>query len=107
VDDAEMTEINRDYRDRPRPTNVIAFSMRDGAFPELNPTLLGDVVISSETCRRESQAAGIPFEARLEELLVHGILHLFDYDHEQSPEAEDRMWAKTEEILARIPRSRA
>lgn len=104
VDDAEIEIINREYRNRPHPTNVIAFSMREGAFSALNPDLLGDVIISTQTCGQEAKAAGIRFEERFEELLIHGILHLFGYDHEQSTEAEERMWHKTRELLEIIRR---
>ncbi len=105
VSDAEIESINRDYRGKPRPTNVIAFPMREGAFSTLNPDLLGDVVVSADTCRTEAEAAGIPFADRLEELVVHGILHLFGYDHEQSPEAEAEMWQTTDSVMAAIRRS--
>lgn len=106
VSDEEIESINRDYRRQPRPTNVIAFSMREGAFSDLNPDLLGDVVVSVDTCRSEAEAAGIPFADRLEELVLHGMLHLFGYDHEQSPEAETAMWRKTDAVMAAIRRSK-
>lgn len=104
MDDAEIEAINRTYRNRPHPTNVIAFSMREGAFSDVNPSLLGDVIISTETCRREAEAARVSFKDHFDALLIHGILHLFGFDHEQSPEAEERMWQKTGELQARIGR---
>lgn len=107
VDDEEIAAINRDYRGRLRSTNVIAFAMRDGAFSDLHPELLGDVVVSAETCRREAERDGIGFAERLEELFVHGVLHLFGYDHEASPEEEARMWRKTEELMEEIRRDRS
>jgi probable rRNA maturation factor len=100
VDDSAMAQLNQQYLHRQGPTNVIAFPMREGEFADVNAQLLGDVVISLDTCRRESRADGIAFERRLEELLIHGILHLFGYDHEDSSERADRMEQKSNELLA-------
>lgn len=100
VDDIEMTELNRNYLGRDRPTNVIAFPMQEGAFSQINPGLLGDVVISSDTAYRESREGGIDFETRFLELLVHGILHLLGYDHEQSEADAAVMEEKSEMIMS-------
>lgn len=100
MDDAEITEYNRSYLNREGPTNVIAFPMREGEFTELTPYLLGDVVISADTAEREGEAAGISAAERFDQLLVHGILHLFGYDHEQEEAEATRMEAKSEELLA-------
>ncbi len=70
-----------------------------GEFSDVSPHLLGDVVISVETCQREAEAAGITFEKRLSELLIHGILHLFGYDHEKSTAAARRMEQKSKALL--------
>ena len=75
--------------------------MREGPFAEMNPQLLGDVVISADTCSRESLDAGISFTVRLHFLLLHGILHLAGYDHERSGEVEARrMEDKEREMLS-------
>jgi len=102
VDDHGIANLNQTYRGRSGPTNVLAFSMNEGAFGDIAPHLLGDVVISVETCQREADAAGISFESHFNELLVHGILHLFGFDHEQSEEEDRRMRAKSEELLRTI-----
>lgn len=99
VDDEEMTGYNREFRGKDRPTNVLAFAMRDGDFPELTPHLLGDVVISAETARREAEAAGTGLEFRLDELLVHGVLHLFGMDHERGEEAAEAMFRHARELV--------
>ena len=106
VDDAQITPLNQQYRGRPGPTNVLAFSMNEGAFADIMPHLLGDVVISAETCLKEAQSSGIDFDRHFTELLVHGILHLFGYDHELSEAEEQRMAAKSEEILQLLERTR-
>jgi probable rRNA maturation factor len=102
VDDSQMAELNATYRHRQGPTNVIAFAMREGEFGDLNPQLLGDVVISADTCRREGATAGVSFTWRLLELLTHGILHLFDFDHERSETEDARMQARSQALLARL-----
>jgi len=105
VDDPGIATLNQTYRGRSGPTNVLAFSMKEGAFGDVAPHLLGDVVISVETCQREAEAAGVSFQFHFTELLIHGILHLFGFDHEQSDEEERRMTEKSEEILRCIERS--
>ncbi len=102
VDDGTIAELNRTYLDREGPTNVIAFAMQEGPFAEINPHLLGDVVISADTCAEESARAGIAMEARFFQLLVHGILHLLGYDHEKSEQQARQMEAKTNQLLAII-----
>ena len=102
VDDDGIAPLNQQYLGRQGPTNVIAFPMQEGQFSELSPHLLGDVVISVETCQREAQAAGIAFERRFIELLIHGILHLFGYDHEKSSAEARRMEQKSEALLQRL-----
>jgi probable rRNA maturation factor len=102
VDDAHIAELNKRYLNRSGPTNVIAFPMRAGDFSDIMPNLLGDVVISAETARQEAEAAGTRFVLRLSELLVHGVLHLFGYDHEESEKESDRMQQKSDELLGII-----
>lgn len=99
VDDEEMATLNRTYLDRSGPTNVIAFAMREGLFAEVNPNLLGDVVISVETARQEARQSGISDELRFDQLLVHGILHLFGFDHERNSEEAEEMQAKEQELM--------
>jgi probable rRNA maturation factor len=100
VDDAQIAVINRQYLGRSGPTNVISFAMREGDFSGVNPDLLGDVIISAETACREAEAAGMPAAERLTELLVHGVLHLFGYDHETPDSDAAAMEARSAELLA-------
>lgn len=102
VDDPQMEKLNRKYLNRNGPTNVIAFPMREGEFSHLTPQLLGDVVISTDTAAKEAQIAGIKLEQRFNELLVHGILHLFGYDHEISDRDARKMKRKSQELLGLI-----
>lgn len=102
VDDAGIAPLNHQYLGRRGPTNVLAFPMQDSEFSDINPHLLGDVVISVDTCRREAEAAGYSFEHRFTELLIHGILHLRGYDHEHSPAEARRMARKSRDLLERL-----
>ena len=99
VDDTRIAELNQMYLQHAGPTNVISFPMREGDFGEINPQVLGDVVISMDTCAREAEAAGIAMEVRLDQLLIHGILHLLGYDHVHSESEARVMEAKSDELL--------
>ncbi|MBW1759279.1 MAG: rRNA maturation RNase YbeY [Deltaproteobacteria bacterium] len=104
VDDPQIALLNKDYLHREGPTNVIAFPMREGNFSDINPQLLGDVVISIETAKKEGEKADISMEQRFTELLVHGILHLFGYDHEKTEQEAVDMQLKTDALLKLIER---
>jgi probable rRNA maturation factor len=102
VDDEGIRTINRDYLRRDRPTNVIAFSLSEGFFGEVNPGILGDVVVSVETAGREASAAGIPVGDAVLNLVIHGILHLTGYDHEGTGGRARVMSAVQEAIFLEI-----
>ena len=102
VDDPRIEQLNRKYLNREGPTNVIAFPMREGSFGDLNPQLLGDVVISTDTAASEAAVADIPTETRITELLIHGILHLFGYDHENDEPEARRMEQKSNELIEAV-----
>ena len=104
VDDSEIRRLNARYLARDCPTNVIAFPMQAGSFVELNPALLGDVVISVETASRQAAQAGHDLSFMIDFLLVHGILHLFGFDHEGSDEGARDMETRQEEIMSLIRR---
>ncbi len=98
-DDKGIAKLNLKYLQRKGPTNVIAFPMRDEKSPCVNPDILGDVVISVETAEREGKEAGTGLKRRVAELLIHGILHLFGYDHEKNSYQAKKMEKKAGEIL--------
>ena len=102
VDDSKIKALNKNYLNRSGPTNVIAFPMQEGDFSDVNPQLLGDVVISVETAGREAMQSEISTEERFTQLLVHGILHLFGFDHEKSKQDALKMEKKSNEILKLI-----
>ena len=100
-DDATIHPLNRDYRDRDRPTDVLSFAQREGEFAFLDDNLLGDVIISMETTIRQAEDRQHSTENELRVLLVHGILHLLGYDHIEDDEAEV-MEAKEREVLEHL-----
>lgn len=73
--------------------------MQEGEFTNLNPNILGDVVISTETALRQAEQASHELETELYILLIHGILHLLGYDHERSLKEERRMKKREAELL--------
>jgi probable rRNA maturation factor len=99
VDDSEIETLNKNYLNRSGPTNVISFPMKEGDFSDINPQLLGDVVISLETIVREALESGISTEERFAQILVHGILHLFGFDHEKNEQDARKMEKKSNELL--------
>ena len=104
VDDARIAVLNQAYLHRQGPTNVISFPMREGEHGDVNPHLLGDVVISMDTCAREGCQADLTTEERFYQLLVHGILHLFGYDHVHDRHEAQLMEKKSQELLALLDR---
>jgi len=102
VDDEEIAELNRQYLNRNGPTNVIAFSMREGDFGEINPHVLGDIIISVDTALRDAAHEGLSFEDELTYLIIHGLLHLLGYDHEMSDEGTRTMRETEKELFLHI-----
>ncbi len=91
ADDAEVHALNREWRGKDKPTNVLSFPMLKrnellALGPDGPPELLGDIALALETCTREAADKGIPLEHHATHLIVHGLLHLAGYDHETSPE---------------------
>jgi probable rRNA maturation factor len=103
ADDAEVQVLNRQYRHKDRPTNVLSFPM---VQPELiealsnddGEQLLGDIILAAETCAREAEEKGARVSDHAMHLIVHGTLHLLGYDHERDDEAE-RMEALERTVL--------
>ncbi len=99
VDDARIRDLNRRYLNRDKPTNVLAFPMREGEFPTLHPNLLGDLVISVETAKRQSDRFGLDEMEMVILLMVHGILHLIGYEHEGTKKGAREMSLKQKDLF--------
>lgn len=88
--DAEVHALNREWRGKDKPTNVLSFPMLErgellALAPAGPPELLGDIALALETCTREAADKGISLEQHVSHLIIHGLLHLAGYDHETSP----------------------
>jgi probable rRNA maturation factor len=99
VDDVQIRELNRRYLHRDSPTNVLAFPMRKGEYATLHPHLLGDLVISVETARRQSNRFGLNQIQMVALLMVHGVLHLIGYEHEGTKKGAREMAIKQKELF--------
>ncbi len=94
VSDTQIQKLNRTYRGKNKPTDVLSFSLnmlqgQEGLKWPL--AALGDIVVSVDTAKRNAQKFGKTFEEELQFLLIHGFLHLLGYDHEKSKKEEKRM----------------
>jgi probable rRNA maturation factor len=99
VDDVQIQALNLRYLHVDKPTNVLAFPMREGEFPTLHPHLLGDLVISVETARRQMKQFGLDEMKMVTLLMIHGILHLIGYEHEGTKKGAQEMATKQKELF--------
>jgi rRNA maturation RNase YbeY len=102
TDDDHISQLNRHYLGRDSSTNVLAFPMSGGSAADVDSGLLGDVVVSVDTAIRESKDLGTPLNETIYRLLIHGILHLLNYDHEKSSAEALRMEKEESRLLAII-----
>lgn len=100
-DDERMAELNRRWRGKEGPTNVLSFPAMALAPGDLPGPMLGDIVLARETLAAEAELDAKPFDHHLTHLIVHGLLHLLGHDHEEEEEAE-AMEAAERRILARL-----
>lgn len=115
VDDKQIHELNKEYRDIDRPTDVLSFAMNEFTDEEPDivyeleegeefqdmPDMLGDIIISVNRAQAQSEEYGHSLEREIGFLFVHGFLHLLGYDH-QDPESEAEMMGKQEAVLAEV-----
>ena len=100
VDASESRELNRTWRNKDRPTNVLSFPA-DIELPEANRRILGDIVVCAPVVREEARQQGKTMNAHFAHMVVHGMLHLYGYDHELASDA-DVMEQLEREILGRF-----
>ncbi|MCL7747244.1 rRNA maturation RNase YbeY [Halalkalibacter alkaliphilus] len=105
VDEKRIQEINREYRDKDQPTDVISFALNEQdedepevVYAEDMPNILGDIIISFVHIQRQAEEYGHSFERELGFLTVHGMLHLLGYDHMTDAD-EKEMFSRQEDIL--------
>jgi probable rRNA maturation factor len=108
TDDAEVHGLNRQFRSKDKPTNVLSFPMLDAVhFQSLansddGEVLLGDIVLAAETVLAEASAKGWAVTAYVQHLIVHGMLHLLGYDHERGMQDAEIMEALERAACARL-----
>lgn len=105
TDNERIQEINRDYRHKDQPTDVISFALEEMGEEEVTitgaddlPRVLGDLIVSIPRAKEQAKEYGHSFERELGFLVVHGLLHLLGYDH-MTEEEEKVMFTKQREIL--------
>lgn len=101
MDDDGIRRLNREWRGKDRPTDVLSFPLQEGELSSVGDAL-GDVVISLPTARRQAAENGFTIVEEVDRLLVHGILHLVGYDHEVSPREARRMQRQERKLRALV-----
>ena len=102
IGDRAMRTLNHAWRNRDKTTDVLSFPLREGRFPHIQPDMLGDIVISVPVAVRQADEAGHSLTVELERLLVHGLLHLLGYDHEQGLREARRMERRERQLLKKL-----
>ena len=110
VDEQTIAELNAQWMEKEGPTDVLAFPLWTSAekdaevfyLPPEETTPVGEIVISYPQAARQAREGKRPIRSEMALLIVHGVLHLLGYDHVDSRQ-EDHMWAKQDEVLAKIP----
>jgi probable rRNA maturation factor len=103
TDDENIKKLNQQYLGRDKATNVLSFSLQEGEYGNINPQILGDVVISVETAQKDAAQGKLTFEQEIDFLVIHGILHLLGYNHENTTAEEtQKMMRKEKELFNKI-----
>lgn len=102
ANDEMVHALNRDYRGQDKPTNVLSFAQREGGgtVPEGEAEPLGDIIVAFETTAREAEEQDKTLKSHLCHLLIHGVLHLVGYDHQDDAEAEEMEALETAVLAA-------
>ena len=105
--DEEVHALNKEWRERDKPTNVLSFPMLTrqellGLEPDGPPAMLGDIALAHETCAREAADKSIPIEHHTSHLIIHGLLHLAGYDHVNSDAEAEKMESLEIAALAKL-----
>ena len=88
VDDEKIKKLNKQYLGKDKPTNVISFPLQEGEYSDINPNIIGDIVISTETAQRDALRGNLTISQEIDFLIIHGILHLLGYNHENTTRKE-------------------
>lgn len=101
VNDEAIQQLNSQYRNKNKPTDVLSFSLQEGEFGNINPHILGDIVISVDTAMADASKNGLSLEQEINFLIIHGLLHLLGYEHENTTKEEKKkMQAKQKTLFS-------
>ena len=99
VDDENIKKLNKQYLGKDKATNVLSFSLLEGEYGNINPQILGDIIVSVETAQRDALYSKLTIAQEIDFLIIHGILHLLGYNHENTTEKETKIMRQKEKEL--------
>jgi probable rRNA maturation factor len=103
VDDKNIKQLNKQYLGKDKSTNVLSFSLQEGEQGYINPQILGDIIVSVETAKRDALYGKLTIAQEIDFLIIHGILHLLGYNHENTTKKEtNKMRQKEKELFNAI-----
>ena len=103
TDDENIKQLNKQYLGKNKATNVLSFSMKEGEYGNVNPEIMGDIIISVETAQKDAIKGKLTVRQEIDFLLIHGILHLSGYNHENTSQEEAaKMKQKERELFNKL-----
>ena len=100
VDDNAIKQLNNQYLQRDNSTNVLSFSLQEGEYSNINPDILGDIVISAETAQRDTAIGDLSLYEEIDFLIINGLLHLLGFNNENTTKAQTtKMQIKERELF--------
>ncbi|GAB6066463.1 rRNA maturation RNase YbeY [Aquifex pyrophilus] len=102
TDDEEIRELNKTYRGKDKPTDVLSFPLNETVN---GLKILGDIVISQDTAERQARELGHSLNDEVKRLLIHGIVHLLGYDHERGGEEEKKFFELENYLLSKLSKA--
>ena len=103
VDDKTIQQLNKNYLQRDHSTNVLSFSLQEGEYGNINPDILGDIIISAETAQRDAAIGDLSLSEEIDFLIIHGLLHLLGFNHENTTKArKTKMQIKERELFGML-----
>jgi len=100
VDDKIIQQINKNYLQKDKATNVLSFSLQEGEYGNINPNILGDIIISAQTAQRDADIGDLSLSEEIDFLIIHGLLHLLGFNHENTTKAQTtKMRIKEKELF--------
>jgi probable rRNA maturation factor len=99
IDDEKIKQLNKQYLGKDRATNVLSFSLQEEEYGNINPQILGDIVISVETAQKDAIQGNLTIAQEIDFLIIHGLLHLLGYNHKNTTKKETNTMRQKEKKL--------